>query len=119
LVEGSSTDEKTIAAVHALAAPYQRIMVFLDSMHTQDHVLAELRAYAPLVSVGSYCVVFDTFVEDMPQHFFSDRPWDVGNNPKTAVRKFLDGNSDFEIEREIQHKLQITVCPDGFLKRVR
>jgi cephalosporin hydroxylase len=121
MIEGSSIDAAIIARVHAYVqalGPDKKIMVCLDSNHTHDHVLAELRAYASLVNVGSYCVVFDTIVEDMPIGSFPDRPWDKGNNPKTAVWEFMKGNSQFEIDRAIQHKLQITVAPDGFLKRI-
>jgi cephalosporin hydroxylase len=86
-------------------------------MHTHDHVLAELQAYAPLVSPGSCCVVFDTIIEDMPDDFFSDRPWGKGNNPKTAVWEFLKSHNEFEIDKNIENKLLITVAPDGFLKK--
>lgn len=88
-------------------------------MHTHGHVLREMEAYAPLVSQGSYCVVFDTLIEDMPDSMFADRPWGVGNNPKTAVWEFLKTHPEFEIDKSIQHKLLITVAPDGFLKRVK
>jgi len=88
-------------------------------MHTHDHVLAELEAYAPLVTKDSYCVVFDTIIEDMPEGFFPDRPWDKGNNPKTAVWEFLKTHSEFEIDKEIEHKLLITVAPDGYLRRMK
>jgi cephalosporin hydroxylase len=119
MIQGSSIDPATVAQVKAAAAGHQRVLVCLDSMHTHDHVLAELEAYAALVSVGSYCVVFDTFVEDMPPRFFKDRPWDVGNNPKTALRKYLETHKEFEIDKLIENRLQVTVAPDGFLKRVR
>ncbi len=118
MIQGSSTSPETIEQVRLAAASYQRVLVCLDSMHTHDHVLAELNAYAPLVTPGSYCVVFDTFVEDMPKHFFPDRPWDVGDNPKTAVREFLGTHPEFEIDTSIPHKLLITVAPDGYLKRI-
>ncbi|MFC5069270.1 cephalosporin hydroxylase family protein [Flaviflagellibacter deserti] len=117
LILGSSIDPQIVSSVREIAQKYNRIMVFLDSMHTQDHVLAELEAYAGLVSSGSYCVVFDTFVEDMPKGFFLSRPWDVGNNPKTAVHKFLAKHDEFELDLELQRKLQVTVAPDGFLRR--
>lgn len=117
MIQGSSIDARVIEEVHGFAANYKRIMVFLDSMHTHEHVLAELQAYAPLVSPGSYCVVFDTFVEDMPPLFFADRPWDVGNNPKTAVRQWLVGQSEFFVDFEMERKLQVTVAPHGFLRR--
>ena len=119
MLEGSSIDAGIVKAVHARAASFERIMVFLDSMHTEDHVLSELEAYAPLVTRGSYCVVFDTVIEDMPTGWFKDRPWDVGNNPKTAVHAFLREHGEFEIDKEIEEKLWVTVAPDGFLKRLR
>ena len=93
------------------------MLVMLDSMHTHDHVLGELDAYAQLVSPGSYCVVFDTFVDDMPSGFFADRPWDVGNNPKTAARDYLKQHPEFEVDVEFENRLQITVAPSGFLRR--
>jgi cephalosporin hydroxylase len=104
--------------VREAAAAYPRVMVFLDSMHTHAHVLAELEAYAPLVSVGSYCVVLDTFVEDMPQGFFANRPWDVADNPKTATWQYLKSHPEFEIDASIPQRLMVTVAPDGFLKRI-
>lgn len=117
LVQGSSVDPAVVDQVRAQLTPGQRVMVFLDSMHTQAHVLSELNAYATLVTLGSYCVVFDTFVEDMPHHFFSDRPWDVGNNPKTAVLQWLPSHPQFEVDESLQNKLMVTVAPQGFLRR--
>lgn len=119
MIEGSSIAPEIIAQVQEVAKGYKRILVSLDSNHTHDHVLAELEAYAPLTSVGSYCVVFDTIVEDMPAEMFPDRPWGPGDNPKTAVREYLKTHNEFEIDKSIQHKLLITVAPDGYLKRVK
>lgn len=119
MIQGSSIDPQVIRQVRAVASHYDRVMICLDSNHTHDHVLAELEAYASLTSIGSYCIVFDTVVEDMPASFFPDRPWGPGNNPKTAVWEYLRTHSDFEIDSEVQNKLLITVAPDGFLKRVR
>lgn len=119
MFQGSSIDPDMVHEIHRATKGYQRVMVLLDSMHSHDHVLSELRAYAPLVSVGSYCVVFDTYVEDMPAGFFSDRPWDVGDNPKTAVHEWLSENPDFTIDRELENRLMVTVTPDGFLRRDR
>jgi cephalosporin hydroxylase len=118
MIQGSSIDPGIVAQVKAVAASFKRILICLDSMHTHEHVLAELEAYAPLTSVGSYCVVFDTIVEEMPKEIFSDRPWGPGNNPKTAVWEFLKSHPEFEIDKSIQHKLLITVAPDGYLRRV-
>ena len=119
MIEGSSIAPEIIEQVKAKAQGKQKILVCLDSNHTHDHVLAELEAYAPLTSVGSYCVVFDTIIEDMPDDMFGDRPWGVGNNPKTAVWEYLKTHPEFEIDKTIQHKLLITVAPDGYLKRVQ
>lgn len=131
MIEGSSIAPDVIEQVQAVAKDYKSILVCLDSMHTHDHVLAELEAYAPLVTTESYCVVFDTIIEDMPVAVFSDRPWGPGNNPKTAVYEYLrilkgesrqaaDGDPlHFEIDKTIENKLLITVAPDGYLKRVK
>lgn len=118
MFEGSSVDPKIVDEVKAISAQHSKVMVFLDSNHTHEHVLAELDAYANLTSVDSYCVVFDTFVEDMVKDFFPDRPWNPGNNPKTAVREYLKSHQEFEIDSDIHNKLQVTVAPDGFLRRV-
>lgn len=119
MIQGSSIAPEIIEQVKAKATGKQRILVCLDSNHTHDHVLAELEAYAPLTSVDSYCVVFDTIVEDLPAEMFTDRPWGPGDNPKTAVWEYLRSHTEFEIDKSIQHKLLITVAPDGFLKRTR
>lgn len=119
LIEGSSTDPAVVAQVRERAAGKARVLVCLDSNHTHEHVLAELEAYAGLVSVDSYCIVFDTFVEDMPaDHVWTDRPWGKGNNPKTALREWLQDHPEFEIDHSIDDRLLVTSAPDGFLKRV-
>lgn len=117
MIQGSSIAPDIIEQVHKVAADRERVMVILDSMHTHEHVLAELDAYAPLATSGSYCVVFDTIIEDLPTGTFPDRPWDVGNNPKTAAREFLSRNHDFEVDEDIEAKLLITAAPGGYLRR--
>lgn len=119
MIQGSSIAPEVIEQVKAVAKNYQRVLVCLDSNHTHDHVLAELEAYAPLTSVGSYCVVFDTIIEDMPEAMFPDRPWGPGNNPKTAVREYLKTHKNFEIDKGIDDKLLISVAPGGFLFKKR
>jgi cephalosporin hydroxylase len=118
MIQGSSIASETISIVTSRAAKKEQVMVFLDSNHTHDHVLAELQAYACLASVGSYCIVFDTFVEDVPADVFPDRPWGPGNNPKTAVREFLKTHPEFEVDVNFDRKLMISVAPNGYLKRV-
>jgi cephalosporin hydroxylase len=119
MIQGSSIDPQVVMQVKEFALGYKKILVCLDSNHTHDHVLAELNAYAPLVTLGSYCVVFDTIVEDMPGDMFPDRPWGPGNNPKTAVWEYLKEHPEFDIDKSIQNKLLITVAPDGYLKRIQ
>jgi len=119
MLEGSSIDGSIVSQVYDFAKGKENILVCLDSMHTHDHVLKELELYSPLVTKGSYLVVFDTIIEDMPTGFFFDRPWGKGNNPKTAVWEFLRNNKRFEIEKMIENKLLITVSPDGYLKCVK
>ena len=115
MIQGSSIAPEVIEQVREVAKSHNRILVCLDSNHTHDHVLADLEAYAPLVSTGSYCIVFDTIIEDMPADMFPDRPWGQGNNPKTAVREFIARHQGFTIDKSIQDKLLITVAPDGYL----
>jgi cephalosporin hydroxylase len=119
MIQGSSIDPAIIGQVRSHAAGRSRVLVCLDSNHTHDHVLAELKSYSPLVSVGSYCVVFDTLIEDLPPDTYADRPWGPGNNPKTAVREFLHSHSEFEIDTRMNNKLLITVATDGYLKKIR
>ena len=119
MFEGSSVASDIVDKVRALAGDKDTVLICLDSNHTHEHVLAELEVYAPLTTVGSYCVVFDTVIEDLPAGLFPDRPWDKGANPKTAVHEWLKSNSHFKIDEAIPNKLLITVAPDGYLKRVR
>lgn len=130
MIEGSSIDPQVVAQVRAAAQRHEHVLVILDSNHTHEHVLAELEAYAPLTTAGSYCVVFDTVVEDIPEAIFPGRPWGKGNNPKTAVWEYLRRLRDegrtgadgvplaFEIDKAIESKLLITVAPDGYLHRI-
>lgn len=119
MIEGSSIDPDIAEQVTMIANGYKKILVFLDSDHTHDHVLAELKIYAPLTSIGSYCVVWDTGIEDLPEHFCSNRPWGKGNNPKTAIYEYLKSTDYFEIDKTIEHKLVITASTDGFLRRIK
>ncbi|MGB5473998.1 MAG: cephalosporin hydroxylase family protein [Gammaproteobacteria bacterium] len=118
MIQGSSIAPEIVEQVNQVASDYKRILVCLDSNHTHEHVLEELKAYAPLTTAGSYCVVFDTIIEDMPAEMFPERPWGTGNNPKTAVSEYLKSHPEFEIDKSIQNKLLITVAPDGYLKRM-
>jgi cephalosporin hydroxylase len=118
MIEGSWIAGSVAEQVRARASGKKRVLVALDSNHTHAHVLEELRLYAPLVTPGSYCIVFDTIIEDLPADSFPDRPWGRGGNPKTAVWEYLKSHPEFEIDRSIHDKLLVTVAPDGYLKRV-
>ncbi|MGB4058428.1 MAG: cephalosporin hydroxylase family protein [Alphaproteobacteria bacterium] len=124
MIQGSSIDVEIGKKVKEIASRYERVLVCLDSHHIHDHVLAELEIYAPLVTRGSYCIVFDTIVEDIPDDVFPDRPWCHGNNPKTAVHAYLEkikkdeDGARFEIDREFESKLLLNATPDGFLRRL-
>jgi len=115
MLQGSSIAADIVEKVRDYARPFERILIILDSNHTHEHVLSELKAYAPLVTKGSYCIVFDTAIEDVDTKF-PDRPWGKGNNPKTAVHEYLKSHPEFEIDKSIHNKLLITVAPDGYLK---
>jgi cephalosporin hydroxylase len=119
MLEGSSTDQKIVEEVYRIANNKPRVLVVLDSNHTYEHVQQELKLYSPLVPRGSYLVVFDTIIEDLPGELFANRPWEKGNNPKTAVWEFLKSNDRFEIDKEIEDKLLITVAPDGYLRCIK
>lgn len=117
MIQGSSIAPDVISQVRTVAANYSRILVCLDSNHTHEHVLAELNAYADMTSVGSYCVVFDTIIEDLPANAYPDRPWSPGNNPKTALIEYLKTHPEFTIDKYIDNKLLISVAPNGYLYR--
>ncbi|GEK48178.1 cephalosporin hydroxylase [Bisbaumannia pacifica] len=119
MIEGSSIDAEVIGRVKRDLGEDKKVLVMLDSNHTHDHVLSELETYAPLVSKGSYCIVFDTLVEDLPESCSSDRPWGPGNNPKTAIKEFLESHSEFEVDKYLDDKLMVSAAPLGFLKKVR
>jgi cephalosporin hydroxylase len=118
MIEGSSVDPAVVARVRAAAAGRKRVMICLDSNHTHSHVLAELEAYAPMTTVGSYCVVFDTVIEELPPGTYPDRPWGPGDNPMTAVREYLESHREFEVDTNMDGKLLVSVAPGGYLKRV-
>jgi len=116
MIQGSSLDDAVVAQA-ADAARGKKTLVVLDSNHTHAHVLGELERYAPLVSPGSYCVVMDTVVEDMPVELFGDRPWAPGDNPKTAVHAWIKDHPEFEIDHAMDARLAISVAPHGYLRR--
>jgi cephalosporin hydroxylase len=116
MIEGSSVDPAIVEQVRSAIGGAERVLVILDSNHTHEHVLAELQLYAPLVTEGSYLIVMDTVVEDMPADAFPNRPWGTGDNPMTAMREFLAGTDRFEIDQEISDKLVLTVAPSGYLR---
>jgi cephalosporin hydroxylase len=119
MIEGDSVSKSVLDQVKATASEKETVLVCLDSNHTHEHVLNEMKWYSPLVTKGSYLIVFDTIIEDLPDEFYHDRPWDRHNNPKTAVNEFLKRNDRFVIDESIENKTLITVAPGGYLKCTR
>jgi cephalosporin hydroxylase len=119
MLEGSSLDDAVVAETRRSASQVERVMVVLDSNHTHEHVLAELRLYAPLVTVGQFLVVADTFVEQIPPQKHRPRPWGPGNNPATALRTWLEETDGFEPDPFVNSKLLLTASPGGYLRRMR
>jgi cephalosporin hydroxylase len=119
MIQGSSVAQETVDQVAAIAKDKKTVLVTLDSNHTHEHVLQELQLYAPFVTKDSYMVCFDTIVEDLPNDYLPGRAWSQGDNPKTAVWEFLKSNADFVIDKNVDHKLLISVAPDGYLKRIQ
>jgi cephalosporin hydroxylase len=119
LYKGSSTDDAVVTKVVSHVKSADKVMVLLDSNHTHQHVLAELRIYAPLVTKGQFLVVCDTHVEDLAMPHRPKRPWGKGNNPKTAMLAYLETTDRFQVDPEIENKLLMTFAPGGYLRCVR
>lgn len=121
MIQGSSIDPAIVAEVATNTNDKKRILVLLDSNHTHEHVLAELKMYSPFVSLNSYIIVYDTIVEKLPENYLPghERPWGIGDNPMTAMHTFIEKNPQFEIDKSINNKLLISVAPDGYLKRIK
>jgi len=119
LYKGSSTDPEIVKKVLSHIKPGQSVMVMLDSNHTHQHVLDELRAYAPHVTKGQYLVVSDTVVEDMPKQEHRPRPWGPGDNPKTALRAYLKETDRFEVDPYVNGKLLLTYSPEGYCRCIK
>lgn len=119
MIEGSSVSKNIINQVYKLAKNKKKILIFLDSKHTEKHVLKELEFYSPLVTKGGYVVVFDTIIEDLPEKFVQNRDWGKNNNPKSAVNKFLKKNNKFKIDKNLEKKLLVTAAKDGYLKCIK
>jgi cephalosporin hydroxylase len=115
-IHGSSVDPGTVSQVKAVVGSSRKVMVILDSFHTHEHVLAELRLYSPLVGEGYYLVCSDTVVEYQPKDMNRPRPWGPGNNPKTALDEFMKENDRFEIDWAVSDKLLISCIPGGYLR---
>ncbi len=118
LIEGSSTADGTLAQIKELLGGSRKVLVVLDSYHTHDHVLAELRAFSSLVEKGQYIVCSDTIVEYIPEQSHRVREWGPGNNPATAIKAFLAETDRFEVDEKIDHRLLFSCHPGGYLRAV-
>ena len=119
ILNGSSIDKKNFESVNKMCKNKKKIMVILDSNHTYEHVLEELKLYSSIITNGSYLVVLDTIIQDLPNNYFKNRPWDKKNNPKTAINEFLKTNDRFKIDKKIEEKILFTAAPNGYLKCIK
>lgn len=119
LIEGSSTAPDTLAQVKALLGGSRKVLVLLDSFHTHEHVLNELRSYAPFVEKGQYLICGDTVVERIPAQLHRTRPWGPGNNPATAVKEFISESDRFAVDEKIDQRLLLSCHPGGYLQAVK
>lgn len=124
LIEGNSIEPKVVSEVGAQLRPGERVIVLLDSCHTKEHVLAELNAYAPFVSVGSYIVAMDGIMERLAGAPRTNPDWSW-NNPRQAALEFVKSNHDFVVEEpgflfnEGNVSQRVTYWPGGFIKRIK
>jgi cephalosporin hydroxylase len=122
LIEGSSIDPDVVEQVRAHVGEGETVLVTLDSNHTKDHVLAELRAYGPLVTSGSYIVAMDGIMGDLVGAPRAGADWGW-NNPTEAAHAFVAENTDFVLEEppkafnEGVIEERVTYWPDGFIRR--
>jgi len=119
LIEGGSTAPETLEKVKEILGGSCKVLVILDSFHTHEHVLNELRAYAPFIGKGQYLICGDTVVEYIPEQVHRDRPWGPGNNPATAVKQFLSETDRFQVDEKIDQKLLLSCHPGGYLQAVK
>ncbi len=123
LIEGSSVDPATIEKVKKQIGSAESVLVLLDSCHTKAHVLAELDAYSPLVSPGSYIVAMDGIMEEVvgAPRTHADWSW---NNPRQAALEFVDCHSNFRIDEparlfnEGNISQRVTYWPSAFIRRL-
>jgi len=120
MFEGNSTDKNFIKKIEEHVTGKKTVMVILDSLHSHQHVYLELQLYSKFVTLGSYCILPDTFIEFFPKGYYSkNRPWDVGDNPYTAMKQFINETDEFEVDKSLTNKAMITETIDGYLKRVK
>jgi cephalosporin hydroxylase len=119
LIEGSSTSADTLAQVKVLLGGSRKALVILDSYHTHEHVLNELRSYAPFIEKGQYLICGDTIVERIPPQLHRTRPWGPGNNPATAVKEFLSETDRFAVDEKMDQRLLLSCHPGGYLQAVK
>jgi cephalosporin hydroxylase len=118
-IVGSSVEYNTIDKIKKIVGNSRNVMIILDSYHTHDHVLKELRLYSPFVGKGYYLICCDTIVEYIPVQKHRSRPWGPENNPKTALNVFLRENDRFKVDKDLENKLLLTCNPSGYLEAIK
>lgn len=121
LIEGSSTSSATLETIRKSISTDEKVMVVLDSDHSRDHVLDELRAYAPMVTEGCYLVVADTILGKMDAHMTPkkrSKVWLRGDEPLSALNTFLEETDEFEQDAELNGKLAMSSSPGGYIRKL-
>ena len=118
LHEGDSTDDVAESTTRDFLDGAERALLILDSNHTHDHVLTELRVLAPLLPAGSYVLVADTLVEEFPENHYADRPWGRGDNPYTALRQFLAEEPSYELDGTWSRRALLSEFRDGIARKL-
>ena len=119
LIEGSSSDPEVFEQISSEIPQGSNILLVLDSNHTHDHVLAELKLWSPLLQKGNFIIVSDTIVEVIPEQKHRPRPWGPGNNPMTGMQEFLESNDRFTPSNAYSDRAIVSFNPSGYLKCIK
>lgn len=118
-IEGSTIDCKTIEKVESIVSDSKKIMVIIDSNHSHNHVSKELQLYERFVGKGNYMICCSTIIEKIPMQNHRPREWGPGNNPMTAVTKFLNISDKFIVDELREKKMLLSCHPRGYLRAIK
>lgn len=119
LIEGSSSDPEIFETISSQIPTGSNVLLVLDSNHSHEHVLAELKLWSPLLRKGNFIIVSDTIVEVIPEQKHRPRPWGPGNNPMTGMKEFLKSNDRFTSLNIYSDRAIVSFNPSGYLKCIK